>query len=87
MGKILLDARADPEARDACGATAVIAITNAFYTKRVVEMLRLLCERGVNLSAKDLSGRTALYGAEQGHKWDSSDRQIQVQILRSHGAK
>lgn len=105
MVKILLDAGADSEARDSCGATAVIAITSARYTHykwargntRLVEMLTLLCERGVNLSAKDSGGmiagrmieggRTALSWAEEGAKRGSSDSQLLVQILRSHGAK
>ena len=95
MVKILLDAGADSEARGQCGETAVIAISNDYYShnewargnKSFVEMLRLLCERGVNLSAKDSAGRTALHWAEWGANRGSSDRQTQVQILKSYGAE
>ena len=90
--KSLLDAGANSEAKNSAGATAVVAIAGnsarfcewAPANTRRVEMMRLLCERGVNLQAKDAWGKTALYRAG---KDSSSDKKILVQILKSHGAR
>ena len=92
MVKSLLDAGANPEAKASGGATAVIAVAgnNAQFcewapaNRKRAEMMRLLCERGVNLSARDSWGKTALYRAG---KDSSSDKKILVQILKSHGAR
>ena len=80
---LLLGAGANPEAKFKGDYTPLLLAARKGNTRRV-EMMRLLCERGANLSAKDSWEKSALYRAG---KDSSSDKKILAEILKSHGAK
>ena len=90
--EILLNAGANIDSRDSYGATAIMAIVKDtgkmnlphHSKRRGVQMLRLLCERGADISLRDHRGKTALHWASQAK---GVDKETMISILRDHGAE
>ena len=73
----LLDSGADVESRDSFGYTPLHEAAFHCFTETTP---RILCERGANIKAKDIDGRTPLYLTLK------SENQEMVRLLREKGA-
>ena len=90
--EILLNAGANIDSKDSYGATAAMAIIKEMgktclpqhSKRRGIEILRLLCDRGTDVSLQDHKGKTALHWASQAK---SADKGTIIRILRDHGAE
>lgn len=74
--KILLDSKADVNAKNDAGTTALIA---AIYS--TPEIFKMLIDANADVNATDNRGGTALEYATKNNKWDIVD------MLKSAGAK